>query len=167
MSRASIAVGFESTFLNSELEEKLREAGCDPFEILANLAISAEEEGTRLGAAKELAKYLRPQLKSIDVRMGNGNQVRKFAIVKFSDVDPAHAAELAKGMTPRQLTEKLVPNAALIDTMRRDFERPVAVEDPMLTVTKAEAMEEEKDEASVHEEPRGEYVPPYKRVPGR
>ena len=166
MSKATVAFGVESTFLNSELEEELKRQGCDPFQILAQLAVGGEEEGTRLGAAKELAKYLRPQLKSIDVKLGGGQSLRKFAIVKFSDVDPVKAAELAKGLTPRQIEEKAVPNAALLDTLRRDFERPIAVEDPALVVTEhAEMVEDEQPPEP--DEPQAEYVPPHRRVPGR
>jgi hypothetical protein len=51
----------------TRVEEVCQEAGIDPFAILAEIASSAKEETTRLAAAKELARYLEPQLKAIEI----------------------------------------------------------------------------------------------------
>lgn len=48
------------------LEDKCREYGVDPFEVLLQLC-SSEDEGVRLGAAKEACKYIHPQRKALEV----------------------------------------------------------------------------------------------------
>lgn len=143
MASATVALGVSSSFLNSALEDELRAEGCDPFKILAQLAVAGEEETTRLAAAKELAKYLRPQLKSVDVKFGAGQQ-RQFAIIKFSEVDPVQAAALAKGLTPAALEAKIMGGSAtLLDTLRRELEAPVVAEDIGLVHTGAGAVVED------------------------
>lgn len=136
----TVAIGASSSVLNSALEDELKAMDCDPFKILADLATSAEDESTRLGAAKELAKYLRPQLKSVDVRVA-GQVQKTFAVIKFSEVDPAKAAELAKGLTPQKLLEQIAPNAAVIDHMRREAEKPPVAEDATVVVTQDAVVE--------------------------
>lgn len=136
---ASIALGIESAVLNSSLEDKIKQIanGKDPFEVMAELMVSGEDEAIRLGAAKELAKYLKPQLKSIDIKAGQVAQ-RRFAVVRFSDVDPQKAAELAKGLTPEKLLKDIAPNAAVVDHIRRDIEKPPIEGDIVTTVVAVE-----------------------------
>ena len=144
MAGSSIALGVSSSVINSSLEEKLRAQGVDPFEILAKLALNGDEETTRLQAAKELAKYLRPQLKAIDLK--HSGQIQKtFAVLKFSDIDPAKAAELAKGITPERLLKMVAPNAAVLDHTRAELERE-AVDGVVTSAAVEAATEDEEDE---------------------
>lgn len=142
MAGSSIALGVSSTAINSTLEEKLRAKGVDPFEIMAELAVSGEDETIRLQAAKELARYLKPQLKAIDIK--HSGQVNKtFAVLKFSDIDPVKAAELAKGITPEKLLAAVAPNAAVLEQTRVELERE-AVDGVVTSV----AIEDEEEEDS-------------------
>jgi hypothetical protein len=149
----TIAFGATSTVLNSELEKELKAKGVDPFAIMAELALDTSDPDLRFAAAKELARYLRPQLKSIDVRVAGQTQ-RNFAIVKFSDVDPARAAALAKGLTPKALLEQLVPNAAVIQHTRMEMEAPISAEDENAVVTEPAVIPSEDDVEDVVELPR-------------
>lgn len=51
----------------TEIQEFLAETGCDPFEVMATIATDgANEPSLRLQAAKELAQYVAPKLRSIE-----------------------------------------------------------------------------------------------------
>jgi len=54
-----------------DLMEKCEEAGVDPFMGLLLLARDGLEESTRLGAYKDLCKYLYPQRRAVEVSSGD------------------------------------------------------------------------------------------------
>ncbi len=49
------------------LARKLKRAGCDPFAILAAFALDKSDPDRRLKAACELAQYMQPKLKAIEI----------------------------------------------------------------------------------------------------
>lgn len=53
--------------------ETLHKVNCNPFEILANLAMHARSEKVRCDAASELCQYLQPKLKAIDCNINKGD----------------------------------------------------------------------------------------------
>lgn len=60
------------------VKEMLEQMGVDPFAIMAEMAskIGLYEEGIRFAAAKELCKYIEPQLKSVEVKNAEGDVFR-------------------------------------------------------------------------------------------
>lgn len=58
-----------------EVAQILKDLNCDPFQILADLAQSARSEKVRCEAASELASYVAPKLKSIEVTTDPDNPV--------------------------------------------------------------------------------------------
>lgn len=54
--------------VKSGLSEKLEASGKDPFQTLMDL-LDHSEAGIRLSAAKELAQYLEPKRKAIEMKM--------------------------------------------------------------------------------------------------
>lgn len=58
-----------------EVAQILKDLNCDPFKILADLATSARSEKVRCEAASELAGYVAPKLKSIEVTTDPDNPV--------------------------------------------------------------------------------------------
>lgn len=55
-------------FLSYPVVRTLEDMGCNPFEIMASLAMNSTKERIRLDAATELAKYISPQLKSVEFK---------------------------------------------------------------------------------------------------
>lgn len=49
-----------------EVAEILDKAGCNPFKVLAEIALNAKSMKTRCEAASQLARYIAPQLKSVE-----------------------------------------------------------------------------------------------------
>lgn len=47
-------------------------SGCNPFNILAEIAMNGEYEKNRVDAASHLCKYLAPQLKQVEHKTDNG-----------------------------------------------------------------------------------------------
>lgn len=58
-----------------EVTKILREKGCNPFEILADLALTAKAEKIRLHAAAHLAQYVAPKLQSLKVEEDESKKV--------------------------------------------------------------------------------------------
>lgn len=50
-----------------EVREILEGKGCCPFSVLADLAMSCPSPKVRCEAASELARYIAPQLKSVEI----------------------------------------------------------------------------------------------------
>lgn len=69
-----------------DIRQKLEELDCDPFSIMADLAKSAEKEEIKLSAARELAQYIAPKLKSIDMQV-KGEQAITITVTKYCEVD--------------------------------------------------------------------------------
>jgi hypothetical protein len=91
------ATGVHTPLINMDLIDTLDEMQINPFVILANMAVDAEDEGTRLQAAKELAQYIKPKQKSLDARIGMKASVQ-YNIMQFSQHDPDAAMALAQAV---------------------------------------------------------------------
>jgi hypothetical protein len=59
-----------------EVAKTLEELQCDPFEVLIYLALHSESERIKCQAASELAQYIAPKLKSIELK---GDQESPFS----------------------------------------------------------------------------------------
>lgn len=55
-------------FYSYPVAKTLEDMGCNPFQIMAELAMNSPKERIRLDAATELAKYVSPQLKSVEFK---------------------------------------------------------------------------------------------------
>ncbi|WP_424361407.1 hypothetical protein [Methylocystis parvus] len=65
------------------IEEKLEVLGCDPIEAMARLAMDeSEPSALRFAALKELAQYVAPKRKSIEVQ---SNESPPFVIISRQD----------------------------------------------------------------------------------
>ena len=54
-----------------QIKEILNAKGCNPFEVMAEMAMGNEyEDSIRLQAAKELAQYIAPKLKGVTIDLG-------------------------------------------------------------------------------------------------
>ena len=51
----------------SAITETLDSVGCDPFLVLADIALNGRSEKIKCEAAAELAQYLTPKLKSVEL----------------------------------------------------------------------------------------------------
>ncbi len=61
------------------IEEKLEALGCDPIEAMARLAMDQGEPATlRFVALKELAQYVAPKRKAVEVTSDQGEFVLRF-----------------------------------------------------------------------------------------
>lgn len=65
-------------FYSYPVAKILQDMGCNPFEIMAELAMNGETPRIKLDAATELAKYVAPQLKSIEFK---GDTQTKFNLI--------------------------------------------------------------------------------------
>ena len=114
----------------------LEEEGVDPIRVLAQVAngqISADPI-LRMQAAKELAQYVHPKKKALDLR-ASGKLAVTYNVVNFSEVMPDQAAQLKEqtqallDSRPRTKAEVKqlvrttpVNSAVLIEAMRNDVE---------------------------------------------
>lgn len=154
-------LGVHSPLINSDIFQTLEEEGCDPIRIMAMIANGAVEVivpqsgeklaipveiSERLNAAKELAQYLYPKKRSLDLR-ASGKLAVTYNIVNFSEVMPDQAAQLAEQTQqmidnrPRTKAEvrqlaRMTPvnSAALVEAMRHDVETLVVDEDGIIDV---------------------------------
>lgn len=130
-----------SPMINLDVMQTLEEERVDPIRVMARLARDGETEELRLSAAKELAQYIHPKKKALDLRAQGKLQVT-YNIVNFSDVMPDEAATLeaqTKALLdsrPRtrheiKMLSKMVQpqSAAIIEAMRSDVERLVVDEE--------------------------------------
>lgn len=62
------------------ITETLNEMECNPFQILAELAMTAKSDYVKVQAASELCQYIEPKLKSIEHK-GDQQSPVKFNIV--------------------------------------------------------------------------------------
>ena len=79
--------GTKSIGYNSKVVETLAEHNCDPIAILARLAVESADPEMQFKAAKELAGYVTPKLKSVDIKVSE-KRTAEVAVVKFSEVSP-------------------------------------------------------------------------------
>ena len=136
------ALGVHSPLINHDLFQTLEEEGVDPIRIMAQVANGelTPDPVMRFAAAKELAQYIHPKKKSLDMRMSGKMQVT-YNVVNFSEVMPDQAQAL------REQTQAMIDNrprtraevkaivratpvnsAALVEAMRSDVERLVVDE---------------------------------------
>lgn len=135
MSRNS-PLGVHSPLINNDLLQTLEEEGVDPIRVLAQVASGSltADPALRLSAAKELAQYLHPKKKALDLR-ANGKLAVTYNVVNFSEVMPDQAAALAAqtqallDSRPKTRAEvkqlvRVTPvnSAALVEAMRDDVE---------------------------------------------
>lgn len=109
-----------------DVRERCEALGCDPFRVLAQIA-NGDHEGlmvsasaislqSRLKAATELASYIAPKLKSIEVQTDGDNETRNVYVVTL----PSSGRELTVSndevleMTPSGMAEHIH------DAIRRD-----------------------------------------------
>lgn len=136
MSRNS-SLGVHSPLINHDLIQTLEEEGADPIRVLAQMCTGdlTADPNLRFAAAKELAQYLHPKKKALDLR-SSGKLAVTYNIVNFSDVMPDEANQL------REATQQMIDNrprtkaevkalaratpvnsATLVEAMRHDVER--------------------------------------------
>ncbi|HMV57030.1 MAG TPA: hypothetical protein PKD38_07465 [Nitrospira sp.] len=129
-------LGAHSPLVNMDILEVLEEEGVDPIRVLAQVAngqISADPI-LRMQAAKELAQYVHPKKKALDLR-ASGKLAVTYNVVNFSEVMPDQAAQLKEqtqallDSRPRTKAEVKqlvrttpVNSAVLIEAMRNDVE---------------------------------------------
>lgn len=94
---AAIPFGGGSIGLNTSVIEKLQAKGIDPIDRLADLLLTVDDPELQFKILKELAGYTTPKLKSTEVKI-KGRIDHGVAILKFQDVNPARAAQLAVQM---------------------------------------------------------------------
>jgi hypothetical protein len=136
------ALGVHTPLINMDLIDTLDGMQVNPFVILAELATDAEDEGTRLQAAKELAQYIKPKQKSLDARINMKAKVQ-YNIMQFSQHDPDAAMALAQAVKDNMknvpmnkaevrmladMESKRKPSAVTIEAMRNDVEKLVVDE---------------------------------------
>jgi hypothetical protein len=68
------------------LRAKLDELNCDPIELLATLAKGAAKEETQFNAAKELAQYIAPKLKAVDMSV-KGDHSITITVTSYAEMD--------------------------------------------------------------------------------
>ena len=72
-----------------EIAERLEQMGCDPIEGMARIAQEAEHEGDKALAGnmfKELAQYVAPKRKAVEVTGAGGNPFETNVNVTFKPV---------------------------------------------------------------------------------
>ena len=145
-----VPLGVDSQLINKEVIDILEEEGVDPIRILAQFAKGdlAEDASQQLAAAKELAQYVRPKKRALDVNKEVKASVQ-FSVVRFSDVMPDEAKLISDqlqqmradklsltNVTAKKLmkeVEKNKLNAVTIDAMRTDTERLVVDGDGLVS----------------------------------
>jgi hypothetical protein len=135
MSR-NASLGVHSPLINGDVLQTLEDEGADPIRYMAKI-VNGDEPASpeiRFAAAKELAMYVHPKKKALDLRM-QGKVAVTYNVVQFSQVMPDEAQALAdqtRAMLdnrPRTRAEvrqiersTAVNSAALVEAMRRDVE---------------------------------------------
>ena len=66
-----------------DVVEKLKSLNCDPIEGLARIALDSEEESLRLQANKELAQYIAPKRKAVEVTGSEGGDIQVATKITF------------------------------------------------------------------------------------
>ena len=129
-------LGAHSPLVNMDILAVLEEEGVDPIRVLAQVAngqISADPI-LRMQAAKELAQYVHPKKKALDLR-SSGKLAVTYNVVNFSEVMPDQAAQLkeqtqalldsrprTKAEVKQLVRSTPVNSAVLIEAMRNDVE---------------------------------------------
>jgi len=143
--RNAVVFGAYSEVVNDDLKQQLLERGCDPIALLADFALDeSQKPELRFAAAKELAQYVRPKLKSIDVKVEQ-KRTAGIAIVKYSDVNPEAAAAAREAsklqstgtggkvpVTPEELAKATFDmnremeqiSGVMVEHLRKEAERP-------------------------------------------
>jgi hypothetical protein len=135
-------LGAHSPLINHDILRTLEEEGADPIRLLAQ-AVNGDltaDPVLRIAAAKELAQYIHPKKKALDLR-ASGKLAVTYNVVNFSEVMPDQAKQLAEQTQalldnrPRTKAEVRqavratpVNSAVLIEAMRSDVERLVVDE---------------------------------------
>jgi len=72
-----------------EIEARLKTLKCDPFKVMATIANdkSAKTE-LRLTAAKELAQYIAPKRKAVEISSDDGSKLAAPVVINFVDAIP-------------------------------------------------------------------------------
>ena len=124
--------------LNKGVIDTLEEEGVDPIAILARFANGtlSDDPALRLSAAKELAQYVFPKKRSLDVNKEIKASI-SFNVVKFSEVMPEEAKQLnanfsqlrhKSALMSRPVAQRLLKDVreldgVLVEAMRSDTER--------------------------------------------
>lgn len=141
--------GEGNPLVNKPILDVLEEEGVDPIRILAKFASGelAEESDQQLSAAKELAQYVHPKKRALDVNKEIKASVT-FSVVRFSDVMPDQAAIMAAQLDKLQGSRMVLDNAAArklmkdvteldnvtLEAMRTDVEKLKTGEDGIIDV---------------------------------
>jgi hypothetical protein len=141
--------GQGNPLVNKPILDTLEEEGVDPIRIMAKFASGelAEDADQQLAAAKELAQYVHPKKRSLDVNKEIKASVT-FSVVRFSDVMPDQAAIMAdqldklqgsRMMLDNQAARKLMKDVTELDNvtleaMRTDVEKLKTDEDGIIDV---------------------------------
>lgn len=141
--------GQGNPLVNKPILDTLEELGVDPIRIMAQFASGklAEDADQQLAAAKELAQYVHPKKRSLDVNKEIKASVT-FSVVRFSDVMPDQAAIMAdqldklqgsRMMLDNQAARKLMKDVTELDNvtleaMRTDVEKLKTDEDGIIDV---------------------------------
>jgi hypothetical protein len=118
--------GSKSIGYNSSVIATLAEHGCDPIAILAELAVHSEDPEMKFKAAKELAGYVTPKLKSVDIKVSE-KRTAEVAVVKFSEVSPEQFS-IIKEKIESKMTRSL-----------QGADQPVSVEEAAARTMRGEA----------------------------
>jgi len=141
--------GQGNPLVNKPILDTLEEEGVDPIRIMAKFASGelAEDPDQQLAAAKELAQYVHPKKRSLDVNKEIKASVT-FSVVRFSDVMPDQAAIMADQLDKLQGSRMMLDNQAArklmkdvkeldnvtLEAMRTDVEKLKTDEDGIIDV---------------------------------
>lgn len=99
---------------NQPVLDQLASFDCNPIEIMAQFALGGGDmvgadvkSDLQFAAAKELAQYLFPKKRSLDVQKDVKHTV-SFEVVSFKDIEPNKAIELAEEVEFRHKAKRLV-----------------------------------------------------------
>ena len=111
--------GQGNPLVNKPIMDTLEELGVDPIRIMAQFASGelAEDADQQLAAAKELAQYVHPKKRSLDVNKEIKASVT-FSVVRFSDVMPDQAAIMADQLDKLQGSRMMLDNTAARKLMK-------------------------------------------------
>lgn len=111
--------GQGNPLVNKPIMDTLEELGVDPIRIMAQFASGelAEDADQQLAAAKELAQYVHPKKRSLDVNKEIKASVT-FSVVRFSDVMPDQAAIMAEQLDKLQGSRMMLDNTAARKLMK-------------------------------------------------
>ena len=111
--------GEGNPLVNKPILDVLEDEGVDPIRILAKFASGelAEESDQQLSAAKELAQYVHPKKRALDVNKEIKASVT-FSVVRFSDVMPDQAAIMADQLDKLQGSRMMLDNQAARKLMK-------------------------------------------------